>query len=313
MSAELFLGVAGGGTHSTGVLADASLTVLARGESGPMNVHTVGSQAAGGAAMVLLADLLTQAGAARSAIAASAFCLAGVRSEADQEVWQRIVATLGLGGVVVVTHDGAVGIAAGSPSHSGILVTCGTGSLVYGRRADGAERFAIGRGLVLGDEGSGFDIGQRGLRAVVRAADGRGAPTLLEQLVRERLGIASIGDLVTWVTPFDKKRIATVAPLVFEAAAAGDPVAEAIVSNALAELALGVKAVAEALWPGAEKPDHVLLTGGVVCHQPAFREGLAAAIHEFLPGVPCGEPEAEGALGAARVAHLAWAESQGAR
>ena len=44
-----------------------------------------------------------------------------------------------------------------------------------------------------------------------------------------------------------------------------------------------------------------------------FRGRLCAAIGELLPGVPCGEPEAEGALGAARVAHVAWAESQGAR
>ena len=55
----------------------------------------------------------------------------------------------------------------------------GQGPIVYGINADGKEARASGWGYLLGDEGSGYDIAIKGLRAVARAADGRGRPTEL--------------------------------------------------------------------------------------------------------------------------------------
>ena len=305
MASRFYLGLEGGATRSTGVLTDPDLNVLARYVGRPTNIHAVGREAAWAAATEILLHLLLEAGVGKDSITASALCIAGVRREADRRAWRHIVGKMGLDCPATITHDAAAGLAAGSPDQTGVLAVCGTGALVYGRRADGAEKFAGGRGPILGDEGSGFDIGQRGLRAAVRAADGRGEPTLLQRLIPERLKLKGLDDLVPWVSPFAKDRVASVAPIVFEAAGAGDEVAAGIVEGAAEELAQSVAVVARELWPPPASLDRVVLYGGVLRNQPAMRLAVTAAICERIPGVRCALPEVEGAVGAARIARLA--------
>jgi N-acetylglucosamine kinase-like BadF-type ATPase len=313
MAADLLIGVEGGATRTTGVLADAGLHVLAEHVAGPSNVHAVGEAGALAAVTDLLGALAQEAGGRWPRVRASAFCMAGLRGEADRAVWRRLVTEAGAPGAVHLTHDAAAALAAGSPDLTGILVVSGTGSVVYGRAADGREHWVGGRGPVLGDEGSGFDIGREALRAAARAADNCGPPTALGRLIPARLGLADLEDLIAWVSPFAKDRIASVAPIVFEAAADGDAVAEGIVRTAADELTRGVEAVAARLWPDAdgEAPARVVLSGGVLRAQAGFRRTLAAMIASATRGAPAVPPEVGGAVGAARIAQRA-AERPGA-
>jgi N-acetylglucosamine kinase-like BadF-type ATPase len=305
MAERLLLGIEGGATRTTGMLADSELHVLAERIAGPTNVHAVGEARARAAAGELVEALRVAAGAPWQRLAASAFCIAGIRGEADRALWRRIVADLPIGGDVLLTHDAAAGLAAGSPHQTGILVVCGTGSIVYGRRGDGREHFVGGGGPVLGDEASGFDIGRRGLRAAMRAADRRGPETSLTRLIPRRVGVGAVEDLVAWAGPFAKDRIASVAPIVFEAAEAGDRLAKEIVQGALEELVRSVRVVHESLWPpgrSAETPLPIVLSGGVLRAQPGFREALAARLSQLVPGASCAAPTATGALGAVLLA-----------
>ncbi|HPD17002.1 MAG TPA: BadF/BadG/BcrA/BcrD ATPase family protein [Planctomycetota bacterium] len=302
MTRAFFLGIEGGATKTTGVLTGEALDIVARHVGGPTNVHAVGSKAAWGALAELAGALLTASRIAAGDLAAAALCVSGVRAEEDRRAWRGFVRKLGLGCPALITHDAAAGLAAGSPDGTGILAVCGTGSLVYARRADGAERFVGGRGPLLGDEGSGFDIGHRALRAAARSADGRGPKSLLEALIPQRLRLAGIDALVAWASPFAKDRVAGVAPIVFEAAAAGDEAAKAIIAGAVAELARGIEVAARALWPPPEAVERVVLSGGVLRSQPTMRDALAAAVRAFAPDALCGLAEVEGALGAARLA-----------
>ena len=301
MKKRLFLGIEGGATKTTGVVTNEALRVLARRVGGPTNVHAVGRKAAWNALIELVDGLLTASHIGPEDLAAAAFCIAGIRTEEDRRAWHSFARKLNLGCRIAVTHDAAAGVAAGSPDEVGVLVVCGTGSLVYARRADGAERFVGGRGPLLGDEGSGFDIGHRALRAALRSADGRGQKSLLEHLVPERLNLDGLDALVPWVSPFAKERVASVAPIVFEAAEAGDGVARQIVEGAVGELARAVEVAIRGLWPPGDVP-RVILYGGVLRAQSAMRSALAAAIRRFAPAAECSLPEVEGALGAARLA-----------
>lgn len=309
MTDALLLGIEGGATRTTGVLAGGDLHPLGEHCGGPTNVHAVGEAAARAAAGEVVEALRAEAPRRWPALKASALCIAGIRSEADRAVWRGIVADLPIGGEVLLTHDAAAGLAAGSDDQTGILVVCGTGSAVYGRRQDGREHFVGGGGPILGDEGSGFDIGRRGLQAVLRAVDGRGADTSLTRLIPERVGAGGVEDLVGWVNPFAKDRIASVAPVVFEAAGAGDGVAGRIVQAALDELARSVEIVHESLWPGGLADDAaltVVLAGGVLRAQEAFREALSARLSRLVPRARCAVPAASGAVGALRVARRLW-------
>ncbi len=298
----MFLGIEGGATRTTGVLADSDLRVVARFVGRPTNLYAINEEEARGALTEIVAGLVSAARAPKDSLAASAFCMAGARTASDLARWRPLVETLGLPGPLLITHDAAAGLAAGSADGTGILVVCGTGSLVYGRRADGAEKFVGGRGPLLGDEGSGFDIGHRALRAALRSADGRGPKSLLERLIPERLGLAGLDALVPWASPFAKDRVAGVAPIVFEAAEAGDAAARQIVQGAVEELARAVEVAVRELWPSPGDAPRVVFYGGVLRNQPAMRCALAEAIGRFTPEAACSLPEVEGAVGAARLA-----------
>ncbi|WP_432214727.1 hypothetical protein, partial [Salmonella enterica] len=83
-----------------------------------------------------------------------------------------------------------------------------------------------------GDEGGGLWVGREGLRAALRARDGRGEATALEVLAARRYeGLEDLGARIHGASrPVDA--IARFAPDVLTAARAGDPVADMIVAQA---------------------------------------------------------------------------------
>ncbi|MYS50866.1 ATPase, partial [Streptomyces sp. SID6013] len=73
----------------------------------------------------------------------------------------------------VTAHAGALG------GRAGVVLAIGTGSVAVGIGADGTYARVDGWGPLLGDDGSGARIGTAGLRAALRAHDGRGPATAL--------------------------------------------------------------------------------------------------------------------------------------
>jgi len=67
---------------------------------------------------------------------------------------------------IVITNDALIALVAAVGHEPGIVIVCGTGSIAYGRNRDDIAGRAGGWGWVLGDEGSGYWIGRRALRAV---------------------------------------------------------------------------------------------------------------------------------------------------
>jgi N-acetylmuramic acid 6-phosphate etherase len=105
--------------------------------------------------------------------------------------------------------------------------------------ADGALKTADGWGPWLGDEGGGAWIGASGLRAALRAHDGRGPSTALLEAAR-----AHFGDPAGWpAIAHDARALASFAPDVI--AARGDAAAMAIVSVAAEMLANTARAAGE--------------------------------------------------------------------
>lgn len=158
-----------------------------------------------------------------------------------------------------------------------VVVVCGTGTSFVARGAGGRVARASGREYLLSDEGGGFDIGLRGLRAVVRAADGRGPATDLT-VAAAQLG-GSVDALCAMVTGREdvKPFVASFAPNVLVAAAVGDRVACDIVEYAAAELVTGISAVASkaALTP----PIRVRMSGSLlVGDHDALRLALACQV-----------------------------------
>jgi|GEM_PF-1908634 len=83
--------------------------------------------------------------------------------------------------VLINEHDAALVSAIGS--EIGAVASSGTGSFVYAGDIKGNKFFLGALGPVLGDEGSGYDIGRRALVACIYSLDKRGPYTVLTEFI----------------------------------------------------------------------------------------------------------------------------------
>lgn len=180
----------------------------------------------------------------------------------------------------LAAHVGAFG------GRAGAVLIAGTGAVVFSVGAGGIRQ-VDGNGAWLGDDGSGRWIGQQGLRAVLRAHDGRGDPTMLTADVLEL--VDRVTDLPGWVgasgTP--ARTLGGFAPAVLGAASLGDAVAVGIVDDACRLLAESCATVGTSI---------VCAVGGLISH-PYFLIRLSAEL-TLLP--PLGDALSGAALSAGR-------------
>lgn len=319
-AADLFLGIDGGGTHTVALLATTAgaesgatnWSMLGRGESGPSNLHAVGAERALAALDEAVSRAFTAAGLERRPVAAACLGLAGAGRPGDQAIIRAWAERVQLASKVEVTNDAALLLAAGTPEGWGLAVIAGTGSIAYARAADGRTARAGGWGYLLGDEGSGYDLALRGLRAVARAADDRGPPTSLTGTFLEKLNLQAPPDLVPAIYQghWDRAALASLAPLVLDAAEVGDEVALSVVEGAAAGLARTAHAAARRLSLD-EQAVPVALAGGVLLASAVYRQKLISymEIYEMRPEPVQCVPEP--AAGAVRLAMSCPVQGQG--
>lgn len=290
------IGIDGGGTKTVGLLADGTEKIVARVESGPSNYHVVGAEETKQVLETLISELLTGVNAAVEDCAVVCLGMAGLGRPADREVIGQICDELGIRQRRILTHDAQIALIGGAGTREGVIVISGTGSIVYGLNAQGEEARAGGWGHILGDEGSGYDIALRGLRAVVRASDARSAPTELTGLMLETIGLQHPNDLIRWVHNASKDEVAGLATQVFVAADLGDSVAQQLLRHAADELALAAKVVIDRLR--FNQPFNIVLSGGIFTHQQSFVEQLDGLLKATTLYADVTLPQNEPAYGA---------------
>jgi N-acetylglucosamine kinase-like BadF-type ATPase len=156
-----------------------------------------------------------------------------------------------------------------------------------------------GWGQLLGDEGSGYAIGLKALRAVARAEDGRIPPTTLTAEVLRVLRLDATVELIPWVASATKAEVAALVPIVARCAEAGDQAAREIADDAVAHLDAHVAALLSRTGPWASRPG-LLLTGGVIAPGGSLRSALVRRLKGRTVDVR--EDEVDAAVGAALLA-----------
>jgi N-acetylglucosamine kinase-like BadF-type ATPase len=171
----------------------------------------------------------------------------------------------------------------------GVVALAGTGAFVFGRRRDGRQLHLDGAGPLLGDWGSGYQIGAAALRAVVRATWHERHATVLVETVRQVLGFdvvaQGVGGLVGWVhDPRDRAEIAILARWVDEAARAGDAVAADIIAGAAGAQAEIVADLVSRLDIAAE-PYALVAAGSVATRSALYWRTLSERVAAFAPNL----------------------------
>jgi N-acetylglucosamine kinase-like BadF-type ATPase len=257
-----FVGIDGGQSSTTLLIADETGRVVGTGRGGPCN-HVSSEEAAErftGVITGCLEQAVSAAGIPRNSVFESVCCGMSGGPNDKSEILMRVLSAKRLR-IVTDFEIALTGATAGEP---GVMVAAGTGSVAYGRNSNRATARAGGWGHIFGDDGGAFDIARHALRAALRFEEGWGPPTAIHDAFLERTGAASMNDLLHWFyTPeWPRSRIASLSALVDQVASSGDLVARGVLQTGAQELASLAGAVRAQLFPEAGGVT-VAYTGGV--------------------------------------------------
>lgn len=175
-----------------------------------------------------LIDALARAGLAAAAVVSAGFGLSGVDRPADIDALRRkLPILLPKLSRLWIGNDALPALRQGAGQLRGIVLIAGTGSICFGVGETGHMVRVGGWGGDLGDEGSGYWIGLRGLQIACRMADGRLAETPLLMAILKQLNMKSAFELIPFAYGRSrqefKQATAALFPLVADHGAQGDP------------------------------------------------------------------------------------------
>jgi N-acetylglucosamine kinase-like BadF-type ATPase len=202
----------------------------------------------------------------------------------------------GLPFAIQITNDAQIALTASLGSDCGIIVISGTGS------TEGKAYRTGGWGHLLGDEGSGYDIGSSVLKAVMHAYDGLNPPTALTGMIMDAYGSGAITDLKSYIYAphIQKSDIAKFAEFAIRAAEDRDETAERIIRQAAEKLAETAAAlVRKDSWFAT---CDLVTSGSIFAHSDLFAKTFAERLKPLAPGIRLQPSSRKPAYGAALMA-----------
>ena len=258
-----YLGIDGGQSGTTAMIADGGGAVLGVGRGGPCN-HVTSAEARRRFSEAIgdcVDKACSAAGLDSSAVIFESACLGFSGGPKDKDQYSR---ELIRSKRFKITHDAEIALMGATAGDPGIIIIAGTGSMAFGRNAEGKTARAGGWGYIFGDEGGGFDLTRRALRAALRFEEGWGPPTSLHSFLLDATGAPDVNELMHqfYGPGFTRANIAAMSKMVSQAAGYGDNVANQILKDAAADLISYVEGVYRHLFSAGE---HVLIAyiGGV--------------------------------------------------
>ncbi len=225
------IGIDGGGTKTTALLADKKGELLSRVEAGPTSPRNIGAEKAAKTLLKIIKDIEDEKEAARIIIG-----LASVEEQPSyiKEIEKHFPEEVRKKSRIV--SDQLVAFRAGTEKEDGLLLIAGTGCVARGWRS-GREAKVSGWGW-LEDKGSAFWLGQKVLQAILSAFDGRGPETLLKEIVFSELEVGSVQELLDVVYKDPLEVVPSFSSFCDAACKRKDEVARGLMKKAGEELAL---------------------------------------------------------------------------
>lgn len=244
---KYIIGMDGGGTKTKCVLVDSNFNTIYETKGGPSNFLVIGAQQVSETILDLINEITISQKIPSSDIESIVIGTTGGGRRSDAEILEsEVVKNASIRSISLnkfrVESDARIALEGAFSGKAGSILIAGTGSIMFGKD-DNGEIFRVGGfGRYIGDEGSGYRIGRKGLNAVARFLDGRAKPTKITDLLDQEFSISTSEQLITEVYR-NNFNIASVAPLVFESAESGDKIAQRILEDEADELLLHVTAM----------------------------------------------------------------------
>lgn len=274
MPQTYYMAADGGGTKLLTVLYDDDLRVVRTGRVAGVNTLFKPVEDVEANIHAMMTELLQDLD---GEIVAADICMVGSRDIMAETIHQFCPNCR-----IYHQSEPVVGLAA-SLKTTGVLALSGTGSDAFFVK-DGVTQSAVGGwGPLLGDEGSGYEIGLNAIKAAIYSYDGRKEKSMLYDLVMERWNLDNLWGIVTHLAgnPDARHEVASAAKLCSKAAHAGDATALRIYERAALDVSLQTRTVIEQNreeWDGT-----VVITGGAWKGHPRMFEVFQKEIRLIYP------------------------------
>ena len=297
------LGLDGGGTKTVAVLVEDSGRVLARAQGDSSNYQVIGGEKLGQVIRDVTEEILHQANLKGQQLDHLYAGLAGAGRPADREAIHSIITRQNLARTVTVDTDAAAALSGAFAGGPGIIVISGTGAICFGKSSSDVVYRCGGWGYLLGDEGSGYYIGQQAIMAALKDLDGRGMATSLRAMIEQKYSLSSIDLIISQIYSgkIDRSEIAGLTPAVFAEYEKGDNASQIIIETAGCEIGKIVAAVSRRMGLAGEQAQ-VALIGSVFKQRHILLPFMEKEALKVVARVDFIDPMFEPAIGSAVLA-----------
>ncbi|WP_312446156.1 BadF/BadG/BcrA/BcrD ATPase family protein [Lacrimispora sp.] len=308
MNGPFVIGMDGGGTATTVIVAGLHGDLMKNFRLGPLNINGQSREAA----EHTLADLkieLEKSGMNMSDCIGICIGAAGISNRDTAALLTRKLKEQGMQGVIKLVGDHETALAGALEEPAGVILIAGTGSICYGINESGDKFRAGGYGHIIDDAGSAYAIGRDILKAVVRSSDGRQGQTVLKEKTFRSLKVDSVEDLITWLYQpgRSKKEIAALAPLLEEGIREKDQASIGISDRCGEELA----ELAGAVLTHFQSPVSLVVSGSVLMKNNEIYRLFCEKVKKRFPQLEIMKMRGEAAQGAVRIILRETAERNG--
>lgn len=285
------LGLDGGGTKTVCLVANELGTIIGTGRAGPGNYLKEGLFTVKKSLRKAINEALRHAGISYHQVSVLCAGLAGVDRISDRQLMRKVIREVIPIQQVHLESDALIALVGATGGKPGMIVISGTGSIAMGINRQNERARAGGWGHILGDEGSGYDIARKGLVAALKAFDRRGKKTIIEDMVKRKLGLPQTDELIPLfyregVTP---TKVASFYPMIQRAAEQGDDVARKLIVDAAEDLAHAAAVVVRRLRMQRQRFT-ISLIGSIFQNNPLLVRTFRARIRQRAPGIRISKP-----------------------
>ncbi len=287
-AARYFLGIDGGGTKTEFLLVDHEGNSLCRTLLGACNPVDIGMNGT----KTVLAEGIEQT--CRNVPYEQISVFAGIAGGITGDYAEQIRHFLQRYPFAAIGNasDAESAVKAGLLHRDGVIVILGTGAIAFSQ-IDGVSTRYGGFGYLFEDNGSGYAFGQQAILAALNAETGLGPDTCLLPLLCKRLDSEQILPRLGEFYSGGKRKIASYAPVFFEALAAGDAVAASIFDAQMAKVANLITVTASALKTPVKE---IKLLGSIAQKEPCVTADLQRRLGKNYNISACDRPVIYGAL-----------------
>lgn len=303
MSDSYFVGVDGGGTKTIAVAARRDGTVVAMERGTGINYHHTGLECARDHLREILNRL---EGKVNGSCEELAIGMPALDRAADEALTRAFAGDCFDPALLDIQSDAYMALAGFTLGRPGMIVICGTGSILLMLDENGQQHVRGGWGHLLGDAGSGYALAIDALRAAIDDWENVGPHTALSQAAMKHFQLSNPRDLieVLYSARCTQADIAQFGRDVLECCDRGDAMAERVTCRNMEALA----ANAAEMIGRVPQANHVGICGGILTNnryaQTMFQQALACRCPEAVIGRPEFPPELGAVIHSLNKRHL---------